>query len=274
MKLFLFIKELYQRFRDDEISSLGAVFTFYLILAFFPFLIILANLATYTDLVGDKALLQLAAVLPTQAYQLVYNTVHEIMSANRSNVLSVSTVACLWAASNGFMAIARGLNKAYDVKETRKFWLLRILAIVYTLLLIASNLLGIIMVVFGELILESIAIPMRLSVLTVLLSNVIRITLPMLVCFLVFALMNLYIPNRRLTFKQVMPGALISTFLWMAGSLLFSYYVSNFANYTRTYGSLGGVFILILWIYLTSFVLLIGSEVNATSAALRAKAPK
>ncbi len=274
MKLFLFIKELYQRFRDDEISSLGAVFTFYLILAFFPFLIILANLATYTDLVGDKALLQLAAVLPTQAYQLVYNTVHEIMSANRSNVLSVSTVACLWAASNGFMAIARGLNKAYDVKETRKFWLLRILAIVYTLLLIASNLLGIIMVVFGELILESIAIPMRLSVLTVLLSNVIRITLPMLVCFLVFALMNLYIPNRRLTFKQVMPGALISTFLWMAGSLLFSYYVSNFANYTRTYGSLGGVIILILWIYLTSFVLLIGSEVNATSAALRAKAPK
>ena len=274
MKFYHFIKELYQRFRDDEISSLGAVFTFYLILAFFPFLIILANLATYTDLVGDKALLQLAAVLPTQAYQLVYNTVHEIMSANRSNVLSVSTVACLWAASNGFMAIARGLNKAYDVKETRKFWLLRILAIVYTLLLIASNLLGIIMVVFGEIILESIAIPMRLSVLTVLLSNVIRITLPMLVCFLVFALMNLYIPNRRLTFKQVMPGALISTFLWMAGSLVFSYYVSNFANYTRTYGSLGGVIILILWIYLTSFVLLIGSEVNATSAALRDKTKK
>ncbi len=264
MKLFTFFEKLYKRYKGDDVSSLGAEFAYYLILAFFPFLIFLANLATYTDLVGERALLQLSGILPEEAYKVVSSTMSEILNGNRPNILSISMIAALWAASNGFMAITRGLNKAYDVEETRKFWVLRALSVVFTLMIVFSIILAIIMLVFGEFILDKLSSLLQLPTSTVVAGHLLRFLVPMGTIFIVFSLLYYFIPNRKLAFLEVLPGALFSTLFWVASSLLFSFYVSNFGNYSKTYGSLGGVIILLLWLYLTSLVLLVGSEVNAT----------
>ncbi len=263
-RAFHFIKKLYQRFQADEIPALGAEFAYHLLLAFFPFLIFLVTVLTYTPLVQPQSLADLLQVLPADAYAVVATTVNEIFATNRPNILSISVILAIWSSSNGFMAIARGLNRAYDCKETRKFYTVRAMAILFTLLIAFSILLEMVAIVFGDMLIAKISEKLCWSCSGVTLSHILQLILPVGMLLVLFTLLYTIIPNRTLRAKEVLPGAAFTSVVWVVSSMLFSAYVNNFANFARLYGSLGGVIVLMLWLYLSSMVMLIGSEINAT----------
>jgi membrane protein len=259
---YRFITRFIRRTGQDRVLEWAAQFSFYLMLAFFPFLVLLTNLASQTQLVGVKVLTQLANVLPLEAYELVLDTVTDITISQKPGILSISMVVALWAASSGVFALSKGLNMANKVVETRKPWMVRGLCILFTLLIVVSFFTEILMIVFGDFILDKISSLFRVAAPFLLLGRLIRIIVPIGVVFITLAMMFILIPSRRVRFRLVLPGALFSTFFWMGTSWLFSLYVDRFGRYSRIYGGLGGVIILMIWIFISSITLLMGNEVN------------
>lgn len=262
-KAFHFSKELYVRIRDDDVPALGATFAYHLLLSMFPFLLFLAAIASYTPLSHGDAFGDLSAIVPTDALRVVQSTLLEIADGNRTNILSLSMLITIWLASNGFAAVARGLNKAYDITETRGFIKVRALSLLFVPLIALGILLETVAVVFGNVLLCRISKALCWSSAGVTLVHTLRFVLPLVLLVGIFSLLYAIIPNRRLRFRQVFPGAVFASAVWALASLAFSFYVDRFANYARLYGSLGGVVILLVWLYLTSVVLLVGSEINA-----------
>ena len=262
-KAFHFSKELYVRIRDDDVPALGATFAYHLLLSMFPFLLFLAAIASYTPLSHGDAFGDLSAIVPTDALRVVQSTLLEIADGNRTNILSLSMLITIWLASNGFAAVARGLNKAYDITETRGFIKVRALSLLFVPLIALGILLETVAVVFGNVLLCRISKALCWSSAGVTLVHMLRFVLPLVLLVGIFSLLYAIIPNRRLRFRQVFPGAVFASAVWALASLAFSFYVDRFANYARLYGSLGGVVILLVWLYLTSVVLLVGSEINA-----------
>ena len=257
------INGVFRRIGQDRVLEWAAQFSFYLMLALFPFLALLTNVAAQTRLFGVDMLAQLADILPAAAFDVVMGVVRDITATQKPGVLSVSMIVALWASSTGVFALSKGLNMAHRAKETRNPWVVRGWCLLFILLIVLSIFTEVLLILFGDYILEKMATLFHVSTPFLLIGQMLRVVLPVGVVFFTLSLMYRLIPAHRLRLRQVMPGALFSTVSWLGTSWLFSLYVSRFANYSRFYGSLGGVIILMIWIYLSSITLLMGSEVNA-----------
>ncbi|OXM87690.1 YihY/virulence factor BrkB family protein [Paenibacillus rigui] len=259
-----FLHCLMYRFRDDEVPALGAQLTYYLILAFFPFLIFLVSLLGFISLSGEELLHEWIGMLPRDSGEMVRKLMGEAAGNQSRSLLSFGMLATLWAASNGINAVIKGLNKAYDVEEDRPYWKVRGISLAATFVLAVVIGLTLVMLIFGK------AIGAYLFELTgfpdsfALVWGIVKYIVPIAAMLTVFLLLYRMTPNRRLTFREVVPGALFTTGGWIIASVLFSFYVNHFANYTRTYGSLGGIIVLLLWLYMSSILLMLGGEINAT----------
>lgn len=258
-----FLKRLYARVRDDDVPALGAQFAYHLLFALFPFLLFLAALISFVPVSQERALGEFASIVPDAAREVVQRTLSEISGGKRADILSLSMLTAIFLASNGFAAVTRGLNKAYGVPETRGFIRVRLLSLLFVPLIALGILLEVVTMVFGKVLLCRISEALCWSPAGTAFFNALRFALPFLTMILIFTLIYAVTPNRRLTFRQALPGAVFASAAWAAASLAFSFYVNRFANYSRLYGSLGGVLILLFWLYITSVVLLAGSEINA-----------
>ena len=126
------LKNLIFRFQDDDVTGVGAQLAYSLLLAFFPFLIFLITLIGYSSMKSDSVLLSLQGVLPSEAFVLIKHTVVEVIDKKYGNLLSISLIFTIVAASNGFKAVIKGLNKAYDEQEERGFFKLQLISILCT----------------------------------------------------------------------------------------------------------------------------------------------
>jgi membrane protein len=262
-ELLAFLNSLYSRFRDDEVPALGAQLTYYLILAFFPFVIFLLTLSAYTPLSREDILTDMIALMPTTVGTLVGDVFREIVRERSTALLSIGMIAAIWTASNGMMAIIRTLNKAYDVEERRPYWKVKGISILYTLGLSIVISLSFVLLVFGQMIGRYAFSMLELSDTFEALWGPLKYILTLILMCTVFALLYYTAPNRRIRFYDVLPGALFTTTGWVAISLGFSYYVNHFSSYTTTYGSLGGIIVLLVWLYVSSILILLGGEINA-----------
>jgi membrane protein len=225
---------------------------------------------TLYGLVADPAQVaaqvnDLASALPETARPIITDQLHAVANSSDGALgigLVVSILAALWSASGGTMNLIKATNLAYDEDETRGFVKLRGTALALTLgavvfVLLAVALVAVVPPVFDALGLGGIAL---------VVAQVVRWAL--LVALVVAALAVVYrvAPDRdapRFTWTSV--GALVATVLWIIGSVAFSLYVNNFGSYNKTYGALAGVIVLMLWLYLTSYIVLLGAEINAES---------
>ena len=265
-RLFRFIKAMYYRLLDDDILALGAQMAYYLILSFFPFLIFLMALIGNSPISSQQVLMGLLGILPEEAYILVRNTVVEIVDTKAGGLAPVSGILALWFASNGIGSIITGLNKAYDEKERRPFWLVKLISIIFTLLLSTVIIFSFILLVFSGVIKKQILDGMELEPSYQNLWNTGRYIFISSVIFLVFLILYRFTPSRRMRWKEVIPGAILATIGWLGTSLGFAYYVDNFSNYSRFYGSIGGVVVLLIWLYYSAVIVLLGGELNAALA--------
>lgn len=258
-----FIRALMVRLHKDDLPSLSAQLSYYLLLAFFPFLIFLFSVIGFVNLSEDDLMNEIVLLLPKDAGESIRSIVREA-TANRSGaLLSFGLIGSIWTASGGINAMINGLNKAYNEPETRRFWVLRSISVAATLGLALVILLSMALLVFGQAIerhgFPLLGIPQRWAQIW----NMLQWIVPLFALFFVFLLLYRVAPNRRLGWREVVPGSVFAAAGWIVCSLLFSFYVNNFGHYTRTYGSLGGIIILLIWLYLSSMIVLIGGEVNA-----------
>ncbi|MGE5389938.1 MAG: YihY/virulence factor BrkB family protein [Deltaproteobacteria bacterium] len=259
----MLVLEFYGRFQSHEIPALGAQMSYYLILAFFPFIIFLLTLLSFTPLTGDLALYDLSRLIPASAYDLVQDVVAQTMATRRHTLLSFGLLFTLWSAVTGVNALIRGVNKAYSERESRSFWKHTGISITFTTGLVLVIILALTLLVAGKQLGSMFFSYLGVTELFHLSWDLFRYLVPLSVMFLVFILFYRYAPNRKTSWQQVIPGSLFSTLGWVGTSWGFAYYVNHFANYSRTYGSLGAFIVLLLWLYLSSMIILLGAEINA-----------
>ncbi|MCC5912352.1 MAG: YihY/virulence factor BrkB family protein, partial [Clostridiaceae bacterium] len=228
------------------------------------FLIFLIVMIGYTPLTHEHTLHELAIVLPDEAFDVIQEIVAEITNSNNATLLSFSMLGTLWTASRGTSALIKGMNKAYNVKESRPFWKGKGLGIIFTICLAFIILFSLALLVFGELLGAILVHSLGLTRLFEFIWEIFRYAIPLLSLFITFALLYRFGPNCQLSFKSIYLGAIFATLGWIVISLGFAYYVNNFANYTKIYGSIGGVMILLIWLYLSSLIALLGAEINST----------
>lgn len=263
------IRQLYIRFQDDNVSALSAQLAFYLLLALFPFVLFLLNLISFTSITSADFVENIAGFLPAEVETLFRNIVSELLGAKSPGLLSIGALVTLWSASRGISAISFGLNMAYDKRETRSFLKVAAITIVFTIGIAVMVLAALLFLIFGEVLARDIFSCLDGAEAFTKLWRVLRYIVPLVIMLFVFSLLFKFVPNCKLRFKHVLPGALIATIGWSAVSMIFSFYVNNFASYTRIYGSIGGIIILLIWLYISSLVVLLGGEVNAALEYLR-----
>jgi membrane protein len=251
--------------KADHVPMLAAGVAFFAFLAVFPALI--AGLTLY-GLVADPGQVAeqveaLAGALPRDAQPLITDQLAALVASSDGALgigLAVSLLAALWSASSGTGNLMQAINLAYDEDETRGFVKLRGTALLLTLGAIVFVLLALALVAVVPALLD--AVP--LGPVATALAQVVRWVLLVAVVIVALAVVYRLAPDRDAPrVRWASTGAVVATVLWIAGSVAFSLYVDNFGSYNRTYGALAGVVVLLLWLYLTSYVVLLGAEINA-----------
>lgn len=264
--LFKYIKQLIFRYKDDDLPSLSAQITYYLILALFPFLLFLINLISFTPLSNEILITNFNTFLPKESSILVKNVIMQTVQAKSRTLLFLGMIGSLWAASKGIIAITKGLNKAYDVEENRNFIKLNSIALISTIGITIMIILTFIMIVFGKPIGTYVFGLIGANSLFNIIWSFLRYGIPLTIMSITFYLIYVYVPNRKLKFNNVIVGTIFTTIGWITTSVLFSFYVNNFANFEKVYGSLGGVIALISWLYISTLIILIGGELNSINS--------
>lgn len=268
---FTFINQLIFRFKDDNLSGTSAQIAYYLILSFFPFLLFLINLLSFTSLSSDLLLTNFQRFLPQDSADWLKDILTQTVQSKSTVLLIVGMVSALWSSTKGVLAITRGLNKAYDVKEDRGIVKIRILSFLSAITLSVIIVLSLLTLVFGEIISTFIINLIGTSRNFSFVGTFLQYLISFFLIFFMFSLVYKKLPNRKLKFKEIWIGSIFSTFAWVGASLIFSIYVNNFANYSKVYGGIGGIIALLIWLFLTTLIILIGGEINAIYLYLKNK---
>ncbi|MFJ7649902.1 YihY/virulence factor BrkB family protein [Lysinibacillus sp. NPDC097279] len=260
-----FIQDLMLRIQRVEISALGAQLAYFFLLSFFPLLIFLVTLLPYLNLETTQVYSFLVNLMPDEVYRLIESTLKEVLTNRNSSLLSIGVLGTIWSASKGINALIRALNKAYDT-EGRVGFVDRGLSLVFTIALVIVIAVALLLPVFGQQIGHFLFSIVSIEDEFESLWRNIRWSMPPLLIFLVLMAIYWLVPNTspRLKIMGVWPGAIFSTLAWLVVTYGFSFYISNFGNYSATYGSIGGVIILMLWLYFTGMILIFGGVLNAT----------
>lgn len=262
-KVIQFGKKLGKEFKKDRATGLAAEQAYYYMLSIFPLLILLISIVPYLSLDPQKALTYLQSVMPSDSFSVIEDNVIDIITKPNGGLLTFGIIGTLWSASNGMQAFIRAMNDAFDVKESRSFIKSRLVSIGLTLGLLAAFIVAMVLPVFGKVIMNFIGNFINISDGMQILINVLRWAVAFVIMVTVLAILYKVAPNKHFPFKQVLPGAIAATVMWQIISFGLSFYVSNFGNYSATYGSLGGVIVLMLWFFLTGLALVIGGEISA-----------
>ena len=270
---FRALKATVQEFQRDDALGLAAQLAYYLILALFPFILVLVSLlGTFgSEELASEVLAYFQRVMPEQAYEIIRDYTANIISgkAEAPGLFTFGILFTIWAASGAFAALINALNRAYDVQETRPFWKVRGIAILMMLGLSVLVLIGVLLLVLGPQIGTAIANVFGLEETFLLVWDIAR--WPAALFFMIFtvALLYYFAPDVDQPFRWITPGGLIGVLLWVLASVAFNFYVSNFGSYNKTYGSIGAVIVLLLYLYISSLTILFGATLNATLVRMK-----
>jgi membrane protein len=255
----------------DDLLSRAAEMGYYFLFALFPTLIsassILGLAARQASHIFDKLLHYLALVVPGGAYSMVIETFNQTAAAATTGKITIGLVAALWSASVGFASIQDGMNTVYKVRESRPFWKARGQAILVTVLLSVMVTANLAVLLGGDLIARLMYVKIwhhGLAVGSAMVIHIVQWAAASSLLMLQFSTIYYFAPDLKAKcWHWVTPGAVIGLFGWVVCSLGLRIYLHFFDSFTPTYGSLGGVIILLTWFYITGLMLLLGAEVNS-----------
>lgn len=259
-----FFLELRRKLGAADLTGDAAALAYYLLFSIFPFFLFLTALLAYLPIphVADQAVILLKTALPPQAATMIAKAINGVIVRPHGDLLSVGALLSLWASSSAVSAFSTRLNRAYEVKEQRPYWRVRLIALALTLALTVLVVGAVALSAFGSIIGQLVATKLHSSLLQVLWS---LLRWPLALGFVMIGLMLLYsfgpsMPHRG---RDPIPGAVLAVIGIALVSAAFSFYVSRFGSYNRMYGSIGGIIILLTWFFLMAFMALMGGIVNA-----------
>lgn len=261
------IYRLYYIFRDfnwqmtkKNIAAFAASTAFFLFLSMIPLLMALCAILPYTRLTEENLINAITQFTPDAMEVLVVSVVSDVY-ARSAGTITIFAIVTIWSASKAMLALIRGLNAVNDFEERRNYFILRFIACIYTVIILAAMILALIVMVFGNVIVNLLLAD--IPPLNILMQFVMhfRFLVSWAVLTLIFALIYAYVPNSKMRFKVQIPGAAFSAIMWSAASYVFSIYVDNFNGF-GTYGGLTTIVILMIWFYLLMYILLIGAHIN------------
>ena len=249
---------------DDGILGLAAQTAYYFFFSLFPLFLFLTPLL---GVIGDKqetfAFLmgELQRAVPGEAYNFLSDVLRNVVfDPDAPGLMSVGALLALWSGSNIFSALMHALNRAYDVKETRSWWRRRLLAIATALVSGAILIVATIILVGGEDLVDALASRVGLDAAGRTAWTVLQFPLALGMLMILAWAQYRILPNVRQNKWHALVGAIVATVLWVAVTLAFRFYVQNFGSYDKTYGTIGGIIVLLTWMYLSMLVLLVGGE--------------
>ncbi|MBO0601694.1 YihY/virulence factor BrkB family protein [Sporosarcina sp. E16_3] len=258
-----FLKELLVRIKKVDITGLGSQLAFFFLLSMFPLLIFIMTLLPYLNFNQAEVFLLIRDYAPESVAMLIENTLNEILKNRNGGLLSIGALATVWSASKGMNALTKALNRSYFTEESRSFIMARVMSVVFTIMLIAVLLVALILPVFGQQIGVLAFSYMGLEKGFLYFWAGLRWLVPPVLIFFVFSLIYWLVPNLKIQFKSILPGALFATVGWILTSFAFSFYVGSYANYSSTYGSIGAIIVLMIWLYFSAIILMLGGQLNA-----------
>lgn len=243
-----------------NISAFAASTAFFIFLSLIPALMLLCSLLPYTPITEANLMMVAKEISPDAVNPLLVNVITEVYDQS-VGIVSVTAIATLWSAGKGILALMRGLNAIHDVEEDRNYFILRIVACMYTVLMLLAVILSLLVTVFGNTLINLIegSFPKSAYLFNLLLSF--RTPFVWLVLTLVIALMYTYVPGTKLGFRMQLPGAGFAAVGWSVMTWGFSIYEDQFNGFTA-YGNLTTIIILMLWLYAGMYVILAGAYVN------------
>lgn len=273
------IKEMYlhtcticKKVGKDNVSVFSAQAAFFIILAFFPFIMFLLTLVQYLP-IGESVMLRtFTDIMPKAINPYIVLIVSEVYDHATTTITSVTAITALWSASKGFLGLVRGLNSVYGISETRNYIKLRLMSAFYTLGFTILLIITLLILVFGRPIYVWVENwhPELINIALVIISF--RTAVAMLLLTSYFVLIFLVIPNRKTRLLAELPGALIAAAGWLIFSFGFSFYIDHMGGFSSTYGSLTAIILLMLWFYFCMYILFIGAEFNVYLAEKKKKA--
>ncbi|MGI5945862.1 MAG: YihY/virulence factor BrkB family protein [Lachnospiraceae bacterium] len=263
LTFLLFVQRLIKKYTSDEITVYAAQASFFIIMAAFPFTMLMLSIIQVIPSVSQNDLLQLfGPIIPRQFSQILFSLINSLYTESPAALLSLSALAALWSASKGMLGIAKGLNRIRGDHSHRGYIMTRIICSGYTIVFILVLILSLVLLVFGDTL--SNFILRKLPFLVSITQYIINVRTLLSLGTLIFCFTGLYtfVPNRDLNWREQIPGALFSTVCWIGISLGFSIYFRFFNKFSYTYGSLTAVVLLMLWLYFCLCALFLGAEIN------------
>jgi membrane protein len=261
-----FLTRVYEAYDHNCVADNAAAVSYYFVFSLFPFLFFLATLTAYIPYVRVSVGTVLARAqyfMPPQAMELIDKHVGDLVTRPRPRLLTVGLLVTLYTASRGVDAVRKALNLAYKVKETRPFWRTELIAFGVTIGGALLVLVGITVLIAGGSGGLWLARHFGLTTAYILLWGWLRWPVTVAAIVSCAALAYYFLPNVAHKFKFITPGSILGTGAWLLATVVFAEYAAHFGSYNVTYGSIGGVIVLMTWFYISAFIFMMGGEVNA-----------
>lgn len=265
ISLIVRVKQIYDKFVRDEMTVYAAQASFFIIIAAFPALMLLLTVAQIVPQVNQTELIELILSLVPEGYKsMAFRIINDISLRSPATMISVTAVTALWSSSRGMLSIANGLNRVQGTREKRWYIVKRLICVGYTLVFILACVLSLALLVFGDAI--QAFIYRQFPVIAEITRHIVslRTVLSLFFLMLVFAGIYTIVPQKKLSLKSQLPGALFATLGWILFSMAFSLYFKYFGggNFSYMYGSLTAIVLMMLWLYGCICLLFFGAEIN------------
>ena len=268
-----FLKAMIEKVQQNDLFNIGAMLAYYLLFSIFPFLIFLLNIVGLIAAEYQQDILELLQVLPKNVVAIINPILTSMINSSSGTLLSVSLLLALWAGSKGIIKLMGEVSRAFGSTKPHSFLVTRALGLLFTLALSAMMVVLVSANVFGDIIYHYVVSLVGEQELLMEVFHFLRGTVPFLVMVIIFALLYRFSPSadvkRKITIVEMLPGALFTSVSWIIITYAFSFYVNNFGRYDATYGSLGGIIVLLLWLYLSSIVMVLGAYVSSVYVDLK-----
>jgi membrane protein len=260
------VNRVYHEINDDEVLTRSAALAYYFVSALFPmifFLMAMLGLFAQSHDLQSSLLNYTARFMPGDAYKLVQKTLQEVANSSTGLKLAFGLALALWSGAGGVVSIIDALNRCYHVKDSRPFWKQRLIALGLTVGIAALTIVALTIVLYGGDIADFVGSHLGLSNVTVIAWHIVQWPIALFFVVLSFALLYFWGPDTKQQWQWITPGAVVGVLTWIGASLLFRVYLHFFNSYSKTYGSLGAVIVLLLWLYISGLAILVGGEINS-----------
>ena len=265
-----FIKTMMRRYSSHNVAATSAYMAYHWVLAFFPFLIFVISMITYTNLPTGVFMEYLSQIFPTALLPVIENTINQFVMHRSTALLSVGGFITLWSAGTAVNSLIRGIHIAYRSSYIKPFIRSRLVAIIYTVLLAMLLILMMVLLIFGNRVGGYLfrVLDMNKGIFMPI-WNLVRWIMPFVSLVVVIYIIYRFVPRKYLKVRIVWPGVAFVSIGWYLFSLGFSIYVDNYSKYNQLYGSIGSVFVLLIWLYGSCMLLVLGAEINALMQEMR-----